>query len=157
MMRLRRRTTFFQVWSTGRSDQARAVDAIVVMGAAQYDGRPSPVLQARLEHALELYDDGVVPLIVVTGGRQEGDRFTDATTGYNFLRDRGVPDGDIPGGVELIAQGGESLEVAAGEDDLIAAVRQVGGGEPADETGCSEQEDVRHEGRGLPAVRSAAG
>ena len=84
--------TFVQVWSTARDDQARPTDAIVVLGAAQYDGYPSPVLRARLDHAVELYGDGMAPLIVVTGGRQVGDRFTQAMAGYRYLRDAGVPD-----------------------------------------------------------------
>jgi uncharacterized SAM-binding protein YcdF (DUF218 family) len=84
--------TFMQVWSTARADHAGPADAIVVLGAAQYDGAPSPVLRARLDHAVSLYRDGHAPLIVVTGGRQEGDRFTQAAAGYRYLRDRGVPD-----------------------------------------------------------------
>ena len=70
----------------------RAADAIVVLGAAQYHGQPSPVLQERLDHALELYDAGLAPVIVLTGGKQAADTFTEATTGYNYLRERGVPD-----------------------------------------------------------------
>jgi uncharacterized SAM-binding protein YcdF (DUF218 family) len=84
--------TFIQVWSTARADHAGPADAIVVLGAAQYDGAPSPVLRARLDHAVALYRDGHAPLIVVTGGRQEGDRFTQAAAGYRYLRDQGVPD-----------------------------------------------------------------
>jgi uncharacterized SAM-binding protein YcdF (DUF218 family) len=84
--------TFVQVYRASRHDGARAADAIVVLGAAQYDGRPSPVLQDRLDHALALYEQGLADRIVLTGGRQEGDRFTEATTGYNYLRDQGVPD-----------------------------------------------------------------
>ena len=87
--------TFVQVWQASGRDAARPADAIVVLGAAQYDGRPSPALQNRLDHALELYDRGLAPMIVVTGGRQEGDRFTEATSGYNYLRRQGVPDGAI--------------------------------------------------------------
>jgi uncharacterized SAM-binding protein YcdF (DUF218 family) len=83
--------SFWQVWSTGRTDQARAVDAIVVMGAAQYDGRPSPQLAARLDQAVELWDRGLAPLVVVTGGNQEGDRFTEAWASAHYLIDRGVP------------------------------------------------------------------
>ena len=70
--------TLLQVYPTGRSDQARPVDAIVVMGAAQYDGTPSPQLAARLDHVVELYSEGVAPLVVVTGGKQPSDRFTEA-------------------------------------------------------------------------------
>jgi vancomycin permeability regulator SanA len=84
--------TFVQVWQASRQDGAREAGAIVVLGAAQYDGRPSPALEARLDRAFELWDAGMAPVIVVTGGRQEGDRFTEATAGYNDLRARGVPD-----------------------------------------------------------------
>ena len=84
--------TFFQVWSTSRADDARPAEAIVVLGAAQYSGTPSPALAGRLDHALALYDEGMAPLVVVTGGGQEGDITTEAKTGYDYLRDRGVPD-----------------------------------------------------------------
>jgi hypothetical protein len=67
-----------QVWSVGRSNDSREVDAIVVMGVAQYDGRPSPQLQARLDHVLKLWNEGVATLVVTTGGNQPGDRFTEA-------------------------------------------------------------------------------
>lgn len=83
--------TLYQVHATGTSDQTRPVDAIVVMGAAQYDGRPSPQLAARLDHALELWSQGVAPLLVVTGGNQPGDRFTEAEASANYLIARGVP------------------------------------------------------------------
>ncbi len=84
--------TFVQVWQASGRDGARRAEAIVVLGAAQYDGRPSPVLQNRLDHALDLYERGLAPMVVVTGGRQEGDRYTEATAGYNYLRSAGVPD-----------------------------------------------------------------
>lgn len=83
--------SLYQVWSTGRSDQARPVDAIVVLGAAQYDGRPSPILQARLDHALALYQQGLAPYVFVTGGNQPGDRFTEAEASAAYLVERGVP------------------------------------------------------------------
>ncbi|HVX17508.1 MAG TPA: YdcF family protein [Acidimicrobiales bacterium] len=87
--------TFLQVWGDSyRVDHGNA-QAIVVLGAAQYNGRPSPDLAARLEHALALWRQGVAPIIVVTGGRQPGDRYTEATTGYDYLRARGVPDTKI--------------------------------------------------------------
>jgi uncharacterized SAM-binding protein YcdF (DUF218 family) len=81
----------WQVWSVGRSDEARSVDAIVVLGAAQYDGRPSPQLSARLDHALELWQDGRAPLIIVTGGKQQADRFTEAEAAATYLEANGVP------------------------------------------------------------------
>ena len=74
-----------QVWWVGRSDQARSVDAIVVLGVAQYDGRPSPQLRARLDHALALWQEGLSPLVITTGGNQPGDRFTEAETSANYL------------------------------------------------------------------------
>jgi len=86
---------FVHVWRVARQDDARRSDAIVVLGAAQYDGRPSPQLQARLDHAVDLWQDGIAPLIVVTGGRQPGDRFTEATAGANYLHEQGVPDDAI--------------------------------------------------------------
>lgn len=83
--------SFWQVWSVGRSDQARPVDAIVVMGAAQYDGRPSPQLAARLDHVVDLWDEGLAPLVITTGGNQPGDRFTEAEASAAYLIERGVP------------------------------------------------------------------
>ena len=74
-----------QVWWVGKSDQARVVDAIVVLGVAQYDGRPSPQLQARLDHALALLLEGASPLVITTGGNQPGDRFNEAETSANYL------------------------------------------------------------------------
>ncbi|HKA03260.1 MAG TPA: YdcF family protein, partial [Acidimicrobiales bacterium] len=81
----------YDVWSTSRQDEARPVDAIVVLGAAQYDGRPSPQLAARLDHAIDLYRRGLAPKIFVTGGKQPLDRFTEATAEARYLQDRGVP------------------------------------------------------------------
>jgi uncharacterized SAM-binding protein YcdF (DUF218 family) len=83
--------TFVQVYRASTHDGAREADAIIVLGAAQYGGRPSPVLQARLDQALRLYEAELAPLIVLTGGNQEGDEFTEANTGYRYLLDKGVP------------------------------------------------------------------
>jgi len=79
------------IYWQARSDQTRPVDAIVVLGAAQYNGRPSPVLQARLDRALAVYKAGDAPYVIVTGGREPGDRFTEAETGRTYLMDHGVP------------------------------------------------------------------
>jgi uncharacterized SAM-binding protein YcdF (DUF218 family) len=87
--------TFVQVWRAARHDQARSADAIVVFGTAQYNGVPSPVLAARLDHAIELYEKDLAPVIVVTGGNQPGDQFTEATASANYLIQRGVPDEDV--------------------------------------------------------------
>ncbi|MGH9178331.1 MAG: YdcF family protein [Acidimicrobiales bacterium] len=87
--------TFVQVWRASRRDQARQVEAIVVLGAAQYDGRPSPVLQARLDHAADLYERGLAERVVVTGGKQAGDRVTEATVSADYLVRQGVPESSI--------------------------------------------------------------
>lgn len=84
--------TFVLVWRAARRDEARVTQAIVVLGAAQYNGRPSAVLRARLDHAVNLWRRELAPVIVVTGGRQPGDRFTEATAAANYLLGRGVPD-----------------------------------------------------------------
>jgi uncharacterized SAM-binding protein YcdF (DUF218 family) len=87
--------TLYQVWSTGRRDEARPVDAIVVLGAAQYDGRPSPQLAARLDHVVALWPLGLAPIVVVTGGKQPDDRFTEAEASASYLVARGVPEGAL--------------------------------------------------------------
>lgn len=79
------------IYAEARGDEARPVDAIIVMGAAQYNGRPSGVLSARLDHALALYEQGYAPLVIVTGGNQPGDVYTEAGVGDTYLQDRGVP------------------------------------------------------------------
>jgi len=87
--------TLAQVWWVARQDQRHPADAIVVLGAAQYDGTPSPQLAARLDHALILWNEGLAPTIVVTGGKQPGDRFTEAQASADYLIERGVPDDQI--------------------------------------------------------------
>ena len=82
---------FVQVWSRGNDDEARKVDAVVVLGAAQYDGRPSPQLAARLDHAADLYAAGDSEHVVVTGGKRTGDRFTEAEASAKYLLRKGVP------------------------------------------------------------------
>ncbi|MEX0768082.1 MAG: YdcF family protein, partial [Microthrixaceae bacterium] len=87
--------TAAQVYAASSSDQRRDSDAIVVLGAAQYDGRPSPVLQRRLDHALMLYQSGVAPKLVLTGSKLPADRFTEAYAGYKYLIQAGVPESDL--------------------------------------------------------------
>lgn len=87
--------SLWQVYAAGTSNEAQPVDAIVVMGAAQYDGRPSPQLAARLDHVATLWPQGLAPVVVVTGGNQPGDRFTEADASAAYLIERGVPDGAI--------------------------------------------------------------
>jgi uncharacterized SAM-binding protein YcdF (DUF218 family) len=87
--------TLVQVWLTSRHYDPRPAGAIVVMGAAQYNGAPSPVLRARLQQALTLYHDGYAHLIVVTGGKEPGDRYTEAQSGAMYLEKAGVPAADV--------------------------------------------------------------
>ncbi|WP_460962211.1 YdcF family protein [Parasphingorhabdus pacifica] len=83
--------TGVRVWQVARADDRRPVDMVVVLGAAQYHGTPSDVLQARLEQALELYETGMTEHIVTVGGRMDGDEFTEAEAGKNWLIEHGVP------------------------------------------------------------------
>jgi len=76
---------FFSVLAVSRQDQARRVPAIVVLGAAQYNGKPSPVLKARLDNAAQLYADSVAPLIVLTGGAAAGDNTSEAEAAAAYL------------------------------------------------------------------------
>ena len=87
--------TFFQVVQASRRDGAQPAGAIVVLGAAQYDGTPSPVFQARLDHAVELYEQGLAPVVAVTGGRQPGDRATEASAAAGYLIRQGVPESSL--------------------------------------------------------------
>jgi uncharacterized SAM-binding protein YcdF (DUF218 family) len=81
----------YRIWAQGQRDDQRPADAIVVMGAAQYDGRPSPLFAARLDHAIDLYKAGVASHLIVTGGKAEGDRTTEAASARAYAIARGVP------------------------------------------------------------------
>jgi uncharacterized SAM-binding protein YcdF (DUF218 family) len=83
--------TAFRVWKVAREDAKGPADAIVVLGASQFDGRPSSIFKARLDHAHDLYDGGVAPVVVTVGGNRQGDRFTEAGAGGSYLRGAGVP------------------------------------------------------------------
>ena len=78
------------VWSG--MDQAQRAGSIVVLGAAQYDGRPSPVLRARLDHGIDLWNQGMGKLLIVTGGRGYGDTTSEAAVGRAYARKHGIPD-----------------------------------------------------------------
>lgn len=84
--------SFMAVWRAARHDAAEPADAIVVMGAAQYNGRPSPVLKARLDHAATLYRRGLAPLVVLTGGMRPGDTMSEAAVSRRYLLELGLPD-----------------------------------------------------------------
>src|SRR6478609_995454 len=88
-------TSLILVIRAAREDQQRSAGAIVVLGAAQYNGKPSPVLKARLRHALGLYQLGYAPVIVVTGGTASGDEVSEAETGRRYLVGEGVPDSAV--------------------------------------------------------------
>jgi uncharacterized SAM-binding protein YcdF (DUF218 family) len=81
------------IWSS--RDEARPAHAIVVLGAAQYAGKPSPVLRARLDHALDLWNRHLASLLILTGGTGAGDTTSEAAVGRNYARKHGVPDSAI--------------------------------------------------------------
>lgn len=108
--------TGIQVWLTSREYSPRQASAIVVMGAAQYDGVPSPDLRSRLDEALLLYRRGFAPLIVATGYKELGDQFTEAQAGGTYLEQHGVPSSAI---VEV--GGSDSYENLADADTVLRA------------------------------------
>jgi uncharacterized SAM-binding protein YcdF (DUF218 family) len=99
--------TAFRVWQVAREDSRKHADAIVVLGASQFDGRPSAVFRSRLDHAKVLYDAAVAPTVVTVGGNRAGDRFTEGAAGASYLRDNGVPSADV-------------VEVGSGKDTLTS-------------------------------------
>lgn len=102
---------FASVLAVSRHDEARRAPAIVVLGAAQYNGKPSPVLKARLDHAATLYADSVAPIIVLTGGTARGDRTSEAEVAAEYLA------GLVPGAALVVLPTGrttgESIAAAA--------------------------------------------
>ncbi len=89
----------------GARDTAHTSDAIVVLGAAQYAGRPSPVLRSRLDHAVQLWNQGLAGHMILTGGRGDGDTISEAEVGAAFVRKAGVPQNAI-----LMETAGRSTE-----------------------------------------------
>jgi uncharacterized SAM-binding protein YcdF (DUF218 family) len=87
--------TTFRIWQVGGQDSRPHVDAIVVLGTAQYNGRPSPQLAARLDHAIALYKEGDAPYLITTGGKLPADWTTEAEVGRTYAMNRGVPDAAI--------------------------------------------------------------
>lgn len=83
--------SFTAVVAAARHDDAARADAIVVLGAAQYNGRPSPVFKARLDHAADLYRRALAPLVIVTGGVGEGESRSEAAVGQDYLLQAGLP------------------------------------------------------------------
>jgi uncharacterized SAM-binding protein YcdF (DUF218 family) len=83
--------TFVQVWWASRQDDTSPASAIVVLGAAQYNGHPSPVLRSRLDHAIDLYREGIAPRLILTGGVGVGDTVSEAAVGRRYAIRNGVP------------------------------------------------------------------
>jgi len=104
------------IYRQARTDQAGPADAIVVLGTAQWNGQPGPVLRARLDHALNLYRQGLAPLIVVTGGSMPGDAYTEAEAAAGYLIEQGVP----PGAILLENEGRDTWESLRGVARLVA-------------------------------------
>jgi uncharacterized SAM-binding protein YcdF (DUF218 family) len=99
-------STALAIWWNARGDSRPSSDAIVVLGSAQYNGVPSSIFAARLEHAVALYEDGVAPVIVTVGGKADGDQFTEAEAGRDYLANEGIP-GDA---LLAVPEGGDTLE-----------------------------------------------
>ena len=113
--------TAASVWWTARQDDRPDSDVIVVLGAAQFDGRPSSVFKARLQHARELYEDGVAPVVVTVGGGRQGDRTTEAEAGAAFLRARDVDVLAVPEGRNTL-QSVQAVEELMQEEGWETAV-----------------------------------
>jgi uncharacterized SAM-binding protein YcdF (DUF218 family) len=109
--------TAVRVWQVARVDDRRPADALVVLGAAQYDGTPSSVFAARLEQAKDLYDSGVAPRIVTVGGKQPGDVYTEAAAGKSYLVAEGVP----AGAVVAVEVGSDTLQSIRAVADTLRA------------------------------------
>ena len=99
-------STATAIWWTARQDARPTSDAIVVLGSAQYNGVPSSIFEARLEHALALYEADVAPVIVTVGGKANGDQFTEAESGRAYLAEAGVPED----GLLAVEEGLDTLE-----------------------------------------------
>ncbi|MDR0788497.1 MAG: YdcF family protein [Gemmatimonadota bacterium] len=111
--------TVLTIHAFGMRDEARPVDAIVVLGAAQYDGRPSPVLKARLDHALELHARGYSSRVILTGGVGIGDTVSEARVGARYMEHAGVQAADI-----LLESRGRSSEESL---DSVARLMETHG------------------------------
>ena len=96
--------TAARVWWVARQDDRPRSDAIVVLGASQFDGRPSAVFRARLDHAAALFKAGVAPRVITVGGGRTGDRFTEAEAGKRYLAGVGVTD------VVAVGEGSDTLQ-----------------------------------------------
>lgn len=106
----------YSVWKVARVTENHQADAIVVLGAAQYDGVPSPVFQWRLQHALDLWRDGYAPRIITVGGNKAGDQFTEASAGKRWL----VEEGGVPSDqVVAVEKGANTLSSARAVGEVL--------------------------------------
>jgi len=87
--------TAAQVIQASSQQEIRPADAIVVFGAAEYSGRPSPVLRARLDHALDLFHRGVAPVVITTGGAASDPTYTEGGVGKDYLMQHGIPERNL--------------------------------------------------------------
>jgi uncharacterized SAM-binding protein YcdF (DUF218 family) len=104
-------STALAIWWKARQDDRPHSDAIVVLGSAQYNGKPSSIFAARLDHARKLYNEGVAPVIVTVGGKRQGDNYTEAGAGRSWLAERGIP--------------GKALLAVPSGDDTLQSMRDV--------------------------------
>jgi uncharacterized SAM-binding protein YcdF (DUF218 family) len=116
--------TFVQVWLTSLQYAPRNASAIVVMGAAQYNGIPSPDLKARLNEAAVLFEQQYSKLIVVTGNKEKGDRYTEAESGDRYLITKGIPGKDIveAGGDDSYANLTDAARILKARNDLTVLI-----------------------------------
>lgn len=116
--------TAVNIWWTARQDERPVADAILVLGSAQYNGTPSPIFEARLDHALDLYNAGVAPLVITVGGRRVGDLFTEAEAGLSWLAREGIPEEAlraVPDGADTL-QSIQAVAALFAEQGLSTAV-----------------------------------
>jgi uncharacterized SAM-binding protein YcdF (DUF218 family) len=124
-----------------RGDAPARSDVIVVLGAAQFWGRPSPVLEARLAHAQDLYGQGTAPRVVTVGGKQAGDKTTEGQVGKDWLVRSGVPSGSVT----AVPTGGDTLSSLTAVAHLMAA---------SGWTSATIVTDPAHEARSLEMARA---
>lgn len=87
--------TYWRIVNQSGHDESRSADAIVVFGAAEYDGRPSPVYKARLDRAAQLFHRGLAPMVITTGGSGNDPRFSEGVVGREYLKTLGIPDSQL--------------------------------------------------------------
>jgi uncharacterized SAM-binding protein YcdF (DUF218 family) len=114
--------TAVSVWWVARQDDRPVSDVIIVLGASQFDGRPSSVFKARLQHARALFEQGVAPRVLTVGGGAPGDRTTEAEAGAAFLEERDVVTVAVPEGRNTLESLEAAQEVMAAEGWTTAVV-----------------------------------